>query len=119
MHTDCQAFAWAYMGACESASSVDPSRLPGLVLHAPPSESSATPLTECMYACDGAHRGSMAGLSMVAHPTVKLLSERVSAPVSRLRLWTQVDSPALVLDAPPSDSSTTRLSECLYVYDGA
>jgi hypothetical protein len=69
-------------------------------------------------ACYSAQTGSVAKLSLGAQctPTVTLSW----APVFRIECPPNLtDSSALVLDAPPSGSFATRLSECLYACDSA
>ncbi len=88
-------------------------------LDAPPSDSSTIPQSECLYACDSAQMGSAEGLSQGAHQLSsfrlgvygRLFVGFVFTPKPTPRPW-------WVLHAPPSDSSTTRLSECLYTLAG-
>ena len=82
VHTNCLTSPGRAWGACESASSLHPRRLPGYI----------TRQYACLPACDSAQTGSAAGLS----PTVKLSPGRAWAPVALCRQGTQADSPAAV-----------------------
>jgi hypothetical protein len=112
----CRRFQWLACGRRLRLSTQADS--PALMLDAPQSESSATRLSECMYACDSAQMDSVAGLRLRAHQLStcrlgvhgRLCVHFDCAPKSS-------DSPALVVDAPPPYSSVTRLSECLGAYD--